>query len=93
MEIRSPNNIDVLLHCHTRVCPHPKIDAPAVAEALEMFERLGVIKKTSEPGRYKTTPLGKAWVEDLCSVCMPTKETAYYNKHGEKILVAREVSQ
>jgi DNA-binding PadR family transcriptional regulator len=69
MEIGSPNNIEVLLHCHRCWEPHPRKDAPAVIEALRMLEEAGAIEKIG--GIYETTEKGKAWVMALCNVKEP----------------------
>lgn len=75
--IFSPNNINVLLHYHTQgFNPHPRIDAPAIREAIEMFLEMGCLKRIKDPlystaGCYETTAKGKAWVEALCRVECP----------------------
>ena len=80
MKIFSPNNIDVLLHCHTRPGPHPRLDAPAVRDAINMFYQLECIEQTLEKDEYRTTPKGKAWVQALCNVEEPRK--AYVDAQG-----------
>jgi len=72
MNIRSPNNIDVLLHCHTSSTEHPRIDALAVQEAIQMLLTLAAIER-KEGNIFSTTPLGQAWVNALCAVEVPRK--------------------
>lgn len=84
MKIHSPNNIEVLLHYHTTPEPHPRIDAPAVKEATEMLLRVECIKP-SMPGRFNTTPKGKAWVEALCNVELP--QEAYVDSNQNVLLI------
>ena len=76
----SPSDIEVLIHCHCRPCPHPRRDAPAVLNALSRFLSTGVIIRTPENDNreteglaYTTTTLGTAWINALCSVPAPRK--------------------
>lgn len=81
MTIYSPNNIEVLLHYHTNPTPHPRIHAPAVLEATDLFIKHGVIRlEDGMTGEYRTTPKGKAWVAALCNVEVPRE--AYIDKDG-----------
>lgn len=80
--IYSPTNIEVLLWCHTRAKPHPQLNAPAVMEAIRMFERCGAIAP-SKAEEWITTDMGKAWVAALCNVPPPT--CAFVDEHGEVI--------
>jgi len=68
--IYSPSNIEVLLHCHTCPRPHPRLEAGAVKDAIMMFLHLGAIEPDTK-NNYKTTPMGKAWVQALCNVRPP----------------------
>lgn len=81
----TPNNIDVLLHCHTTAGPHPRIEAGAVKEALAWMHRELVIKVDpedygTEHHGYRTTEKGAAWVRALCSV--PCPAAAWIDEHG-----------
>lgn len=67
--IYSPNNIEVLLHFHTCPHPHPRIDAPAVKEAIMQFLEIGAIVVFDDT--YITTRLGHAWVDALCNTPPP----------------------
>ena len=82
----SPSDIEVLIHCHCRPCPHPRRDAPAIFDAIRRFLYLGAIEHSpendcepdppdhEEPGwAYRTTPLGAAWINAMCSVPPPRK--------------------
>lgn len=79
-KIYSPNNIEVLLHCHTRPGPHPRLDAGAVQSALAKFKQLGAIESDGTKDGYRTTPMGKAWVQALCNV--PPPQAAFVDQHG-----------
>jgi hypothetical protein len=80
--IESPINIEFLLHCHVFSEEFPRINAPAVQNAINKFLMLGVIEsRDDEHGEtYKTTDLGAAWVTALCNVPMPTKR--YVDEQG-----------
>jgi hypothetical protein len=77
--IGTPNNIEVLIHCHVTPLPHPRRNAPAVANALRLLRDLGAIEAT-EDGET-TTALGRAWVEALCRVQMP--RAVFVDGNGE----------
>lgn len=79
--IYSPNNIDVLLHCHASVGPHPRIEARAVQEAIDALMMVGAIAPDMRmPQCYTTTPLGHAWVQALCNV--PRPKVAFIDEMG-----------
>lgn len=69
MTIGTPNNINVLLHYHTKPTPHPRSDAPAVIEVTDMLHREGCIY--DEKGCWCTTDKGQAWVMALCNTEIP----------------------
>lgn len=73
MTIYSPNNIEVLLHYFLDPAAHPRIEAPAVRDATNMLLREGCIERWPEGAiaRYRTTPLGAAWVKALCNAELP----------------------
>jgi hypothetical protein len=70
----TPNDIDVLLHYHGHADDHPRVDAPAVKQALNMWLGLGCLvdRESSMFGsRYKTTDKGRRMVERLCLTQIP----------------------
>ena len=73
----SPSDIEVLLHCHTTPGPHPRRGAPAVAAALDMFERAGMIhtewQDSNTVKAHPTTPKGDAFVKALCNTPEPVQ--------------------
>jgi hypothetical protein len=81
--IYSPSNIELLIWCHVRFEPHPRMEAPGVAETLKEFLDMGVIRTTPEPNVFTTTPLGAAWVESLCNT--PPPRLAYIDQLGKII--------
>ena len=82
--IGAPCNIELLLWCHTRAEPHPRADAPANSEALQRFIGMGAVEpQPDEFGVFRTTALGKAWVEALCRVEPPRQ---VFVDHAGRIL-------
>jgi hypothetical protein len=84
-KIHSPVRIEVLLHCYVNSSePIPRIESRAVIEALSFLFELGAITNccgsSSERPRYKTTPLGEAWVRALERVACPS--TAFIDDRG-----------
>jgi hypothetical protein len=76
--IDTPNNIDVLLHYHCSPDKHPRINAPAVREAIDFLLVEGCLVPVADsPGNllytttYTTTQRGQAWVAALCNVRVP----------------------
>lgn len=77
--IYSPANIETLLHFHTKAEPHPRMDAPVVADAIKTFLIMGIIEPDGKE-LYKTTARGVAWVKALCNTPPPTH--AYLDEQG-----------
>lgn len=42
--VLTPSDLEVLIHCHAIPTPHPRWEAPAVREALNMFLKAGIIE-------------------------------------------------
>lgn len=88
----TPNDIEVLIHCHVSLTPHPRRHYPAVRESLEMFTKHGFIEPI-KPGdfgfekvdkeAYRTTDRGRAWIAMLCAT--PWPEQAWVDARGEVI--------
>lgn len=70
----SPNDIEVLIHCHCQPIPHPRRGAPAVSEALQRFVRDGIIELSSEPGVFHTTSKGAAWLRMILATPYPESQ-------------------
>ncbi len=78
----TPNDIEILLHCHTTPGVHPRIDAPYVRSAIDMFVSNGIIEQREGDG-YSTTSKGRALVEVLCSTPFPIE--AWVDSNGKVI--------
>ena len=84
----TPLDIDILLWCRTRCEPHPQRESMAGSATLRAFLDMGVIELDKELSKdaddshrvYKTTSLGKAWVEALCNV--PQPELCFIDRNG-----------
>lgn len=71
----TPNDIEVLLHYHSSSELHPRLDAPAVQDAINMFEDNGILHKIPHSfGLWHTTKRGEALVQMLCSTPYPTEK-------------------
>ena len=83
----TPSDIEVLLHCYYSPTPHPRRQAPAIAESLNSFLDLGAIQPSTRPGTpdgtFSTTPLGSAWVKALCAV--PPPKRVFLDEQGRII--------
>lgn len=71
----TPNAIEILIHCHVTPAPHPRKDAPAVAEELRSLEANGLIERDPGGGLggYRTTERGRAHIEQLCRTAWPVQ--------------------
>ena len=68
----TPEEIEVLIHCHLSPTTHPRISEPVVQQAIRMFEAGGIIRKDSDlKGIYHTTTIGKDFIRILCEIPFP----------------------
>jgi len=82
-EDMTPNDIEILIHCHVSSQVHPRYDAPAVRATLEKFEEVGLIEKAEGATYYRTTEMGDAYVRVLCSTPLPTRR--WVDQNGNPI--------
>ncbi len=87
--LRCPAAISFLLHCHTSSEPYEP-QSMVSSESADMLVACGAIEFDAERsaqagcvGAYRTTPLGRAWVELLCTT--PAPQTAFVDAHGNLI--------
>lgn len=80
----TPNDIEVLLHCHTCPSVHPRFDAQAVIESLDMFLDSGIIQR-GDGDLFTTTDKGKALVSILCDTPFPTP--AWISQSGKVVRI------
>lgn len=72
--IRTPNNLDVLIHCHCSTEEHPRADAPAVQEAYNYLANSQMICRDLDcidSDRWTTTEKGDAYIKHLLSIPFP----------------------
>lgn len=70
----TPNDLEIILHCHTCALPHPRLHAAAVREAIEKFLADGLIERTTDQEEiYRTTERGVAWVTMLLVTPYPKR--------------------
>ena len=69
----TPNDIEVLLHCHCTCRVHPRRNAPAVQSALVMLVECGLIDPDGDEAYYRTTSRGAAHIAQLCDLGLPTQ--------------------
>ena len=83
----TPNDIEVLLHCHVSPESHPRKDAPAVAQALKMLYANDLIMPDVKggPGCFNTTERGQKHIQQLCELPWPTKRVLWVNNYGDTI--------
>lgn len=74
----NPNEIEIMIHCHTSRATNPRRHAPAVKEAMSMLEAAEMIKPAipesgADADYFVTTEKGKKYIEMLCETPMPEK--------------------
>jgi len=68
----TPNDIEILIHCHVSPTIHPRAGATGVKAALRSMERNGLIEEL-DGFRYTTTSRGKAHIEQMCRLKWPVE--------------------
>lgn len=74
--IGTPNNIDVLLHCHLKYgVKHERFTADAVQNALNMLlDERAIYHNEDDPSDcFRTTEKGRAWVASICATPPPVQ--------------------
>jgi len=69
----TPNDIEVLLHYHVSQSVHPRINAPAVKDAIQKWVSEGILIQDMETEIYRTSYRGSVLVKMLCDTPMPIK--------------------
>jgi hypothetical protein len=68
--------LEVLLHCHTRVDNHPKVDVPVYKEAHEKLYAAGLLTFTSS-GVYTSSVMGQVYVKRLLETPLPVQKWVF----------------
>ena len=81
----TPNEIDVLLHYHSMVDPHPRIHSDVVQKAVETLQLDGILS-AGGMAKFQTTERGKAFVKMLCLTPYPKDEVKWTDpRTGEEL--------
>lgn len=71
----TPNDIEVLLHCHTSPMPHPRYESPAVKQALNKFLAEDLIADADGSHMvFTTTEKGAFHIKQLCALPLPVQQ-------------------
>jgi hypothetical protein len=82
--VGSPCFVECLLRCYWSPLAHPKLEAPATQDAIAYFLKMGAIKPDGrKEDVWRTTPLGKAWVDAICNTEIPSP--AFCDAQGDAI--------
>lgn len=79
----TPNDIEVLIHIHVSPRIHPRIDAPAVMDAIDMLLKRKLIERVADTNSYMTTSRGDAHISQLCA--LPWPQPAWLGADGKVI--------
>lgn len=72
--MRTPSDIEVLLHYYVSPEPHPRETAPAIVGTIEMYLNTDILEvNTLYDSNYQVTAKGKAWLQMILSVPYPTQ--------------------
>ena len=84
-QIRTPNNVDVLMHYYVTAgghIEHPRCQAPAVEETHQMLYQEGALDQEGQ-GVPFITPLGRAWVKAILNV--PAPQQRFVDEQGRAL--------
>lgn len=69
--IRTPSDLEVLIHCHVSPTVHPRASAPAIIDGISRLCAYGLIEKDDR--HYTTTQKGKFYLEHLLKQPFPVE--------------------
>jgi hypothetical protein len=69
--ISTPSNLEILIHCHCVPGPHPRLDAPAVSEGINLLVTNGMITPSGD--HFDTTKKGQFYLEHLLKQPFPVE--------------------
>jgi len=70
----TPNDLEILIHCHVCALVHPRYNAPAVREAIDGFLEDGIIEPSNQyiqSNCFTTTTKGQIWLEMILETPHP----------------------
>jgi len=77
----TPNDIEILIHCHVSPAPHPRYEY--ITDVIRQLLTSDLIQHGDEPNSFRTTERGAAHVEQLCDTPWPVQ--AWVRADGEVI--------
>ncbi len=83
MTIQCMAKMEFLMWCHCSLSPFERLDAPYYVGVVPELLSAGVIALTKKQKVYELTPLGKAWIEAVCNVPLPTH--GFFDEMGRKL--------
>ena len=84
----TPNDLEILIHCHVSPTRHPRIDYHAVRESINKFIKDGIIEESADrdgPHYYTTTDKGRAWIEMILRTPYPRQ--VWVDEKGKVIVI------
>ena len=67
----TPNELEILIHYYICSEKHPRFDAPAVREAIDMFMACDVMRYLPD-GQIRVTKRGRIWMGMILKTPIPT---------------------
>lgn len=73
MNVGTPSNLELLLHCYYSPEAHPRVSAPAIKEGISYLVREKMITPVygKGPDIYTTTDKGEAFIKHLMTIPFP----------------------
>jgi hypothetical protein len=71
--IKTPSNLEFLLHCYYSPEPHDRVKAPAIEEARSYLLEQEMIQTTTSNFVYNVTPRGEAYIKYILEVPFPER--------------------
>lgn len=69
--IKTPSDLELLIHCHVSPSVHPRATAPAIVDGTTRLLNYGLIERVDR--HYTTTPRGKFYLEHLLKQPFPVE--------------------
>lgn len=80
--------LELLLYIYTTPVPHEESDHPSIIHNTNALLEIKAIEPDAETASlYRTTPLGRAWVEMICATPMPVLR--YVDPRDETVIQGR----
>lgn len=89
---KTPCIIEVLIHYNMCSDPHPRLQYPAIQDAIEYLLKHELIRssRTSEDISFVTTKKGQLHIKQLCNVPFPVEKTKWIGYDGKELDYCKE---